>query len=61
MTAAPRSSGEAEEFNSVRHWEFRFIGGAVPEKYCVPKGRVQLARDAQVQALSDDQEALFQQ
>lgn len=61
MTIAPRSSGEAEEFNPVRHWKFRCIGGAVPNKYCVPKGSVQLARVVQVQALSDDEEALFQQ
>lgn len=36
-------------------------GGAVPDEYCEPKGRVQLGRDVQVWALSGDQEALFQQ
>lgn len=61
MTIAPRSSGEAEEFNPVRRWKFRCVGGAVPNKYGVPKGSVQLARDVQVQALSDDEEAVFQQ
>lgn len=37
------------------------MGGAVPNKSCVPRGRVQSAMDAQVQALSDGQEALAQQ